>query len=125
MLASALLVTYADLDHKLSGELRRYGANLIVAPPPGADTLSVDALKRADEISDSVVPFFYAVGKVDHRDVVIGGTVFARLLKSPPSWKLQGAWPSRASECVAGERVGLAVGDRVTRSAGSGGTGVS
>src|SRR6266404_6866950 len=75
MLASALLVTYADLDRKLSGELRRYGANLIIAPPPGADILPADALKRADAISDSVVPFFYAVGKVDNRDVVIGGTV--------------------------------------------------
>ncbi len=33
-LASALLSTYSDLKQKMAGEFRRYGANLVVAPPP-------------------------------------------------------------------------------------------
>ena len=44
MLASTLLTTYAELDRKMAGEFRRYGANLVIAPISGADSLSDNAL---------------------------------------------------------------------------------
>ena len=94
MLASALLTTYDDLDSKMSGEFRRYGANLIVAPAAGADTLPDSALDAANQ-QGAAVPYLYVVGSENDRDVVLAGTDFARLAKSPPAWSVAGEWPAR------------------------------
>jgi putative ABC transport system permease protein len=128
MLASALLTTYADLDRKMAGEFRRYGANLVIAPPSGVDSLPADVLDRAEQQGVVAVPYFYVVGRVKDRDTVLGGVDLTRLRRNPPSWKLNGAWPRASAvgrpgapvECLSGERLGLHPGERVQVSVGAG-----
>jgi len=119
MLASALLTTYADLDRKMAGEFRRYGANLVIAPRSGVDSLPADMLDRAESQGVAVVPYLYVVGRVKDRDTVLGGVDFARLRRYPPSWKLAGEWPDASLECLAGERLGLRPGERVQVTVGA------
>jgi putative ABC transport system permease protein len=113
MLASALLTTYADLDRKMGGEFRRYGANLVIAPASGVDSLPADMLERAEKEGVAAVPYLYVVGRVKQRDTVLGGVDFARLRRNPPLWKLTGEWPNGPAECLAGERLGLRPGEPV------------
>ena len=66
-LASALLTTYADLDRKMAGQFRRYGANLVIAPAQGADTLPAGYLINADQ-KGAAIPFLYVFGRANDRD---------------------------------------------------------
>lgn len=118
MLASALLTTYADLDHKMAGEFRRYGANLVIAPVAGVDSLPAAMLGRAEGQGVTAIPYLYVRGKVKDRDTVLGGVDFARLRQFPPAWKLDGQWPTGDKQCLAGERLGLHAGERVQVAAG-------
>lgn len=106
-LASALLSTYADLEHKMAGEFRRYGANLLVSPGGGEETMPAETLDTVEGAGVTAVPFLYAVGRVNDRPVVLAGTDFHKLREFSRSWKVDGKW----GECLAGERLGARPGD--------------
>ncbi len=133
-LASALLSTYAELERKMAGQFRRYGANLVVAPPPSTmlsptgsgETLPADALAAVERAKGSeltAVPFLYVVGQVNDRRAVLAGTDFQRLRPFSGAWQLHGFWPSDGRseeiECLAGARLGLRPGDNVKVGAGN------
>jgi putative ABC transport system permease protein len=105
--ASALLTTYADLDRKMAGEFRRFGANIVVSPRDSRDAMSAALLEQTGG-----VPFLYVVGRAGENEVVLAGTDLARLRSLAHTWQIQGSWPAE-HECLAGERTGVKLGDRL------------
>src|SRR5438094_7616506 len=92
--ATAMLTLFADVQAKLRGEFRNYGANIIVTAKSG-DSLTADALPRVDSQignSGSAAPFGYIVAKINGESVVIGGLDVARTKKVDPFW-LASVWP--------------------------------
>lgn len=118
-LASALLSTYADLDKKMAGELRGFGANLVVAPldtTPGAtlDPATVAAVEAAGATS---FPVLYVLGQVNGEPAVLAGMRFERLDAFASAWQWRGRVPRNGGECAIGERLAahfrLAAGSRL------------
>ena len=123
MLASALLTTYGDLEGKMAGELRGFGANLVIAPARGIETsgqhgtLEAAALALSQHVPEAgTLPLLYVVGEVRAPAVtagdgvgepaVLAGTRFDRLRPFARTWQWQGRAPrAGAGECAVGERL--------------------
>jgi putative ABC transport system permease protein len=88
-LASAFLSLYFDLPVKMSAEFRTLGPNLIVAPRGEQATFPANLAARIVQPNTEVsrLPWLFAVGKADGRDVILGGTELAGLSQMHPSWK--------------------------------------
>jgi len=93
--ATAMLTLFTDVQAKLRGEFRSYGANLIVTSKTG-DTLPPNALQSVEsQIGNSGIaaPFGYAVARVDGRSVVVAGLDVERTKRVDPFW-LASEWPA-------------------------------
>ena len=103
-LASAFLSLYFDLPAKMSSEFRTLGPNLVVTPRGDAQTFPADVTSRlaSESPSATMLPWLYAVGKVDARDTILAGTNLANLYKMHPGWR---GLPAIAGEgIIAGEK---------------------
>ncbi len=118
-LSGALLNTYGDLDQKMAGEFRRFGANILVAPGDGQETLEAAAMSKVEGAGVSAVPFLYVVGAVNEREAVLAGTDFSKLRELARSWRVNGDWPSEGLAGLAGERLGVQPGTTVALRVGS------
>jgi putative ABC transport system permease protein len=135
---AALLTMQADVQQKLSGEFRAFGANLIIRPPrtlqtaeagSAATTSLLDARVIHDvtaaNISGAtgtiVAPYLYVVAQANGRPIVVAGTWLDAARSLSPWWKLiQGRWiASRddSSYCLLGRDAARALrlepGDRI------------
>jgi len=131
-LAAALLGIRADLQAKMSGELKGFGPNVLLmaragARPSGASPVSElnEALHRAGFPDDTGIAGLLLVsgrlraeGEDDGEESTFLGADFAALQRINPSWQLAGAWPSGdAAGCVIGAELAarheLRLGDSV------------
>ncbi len=103
-LATALLGLYLDIERKLRGEFRGYGANLILSPAGDRQTLPLDALAEADKYGQAA-PFLYSVQTVNGEPVVLAGVDFKRLEPLAGYWQVEGRRQPLSGECLVGERV--------------------
>ncbi|HYM13354.1 MAG TPA: ABC transporter permease [Bryobacterales bacterium] len=103
-LSTALLGLYSDLERKLRAQFRGYGANLLIAPSGGAQTLPLDVLSQAAKYGDAA-PFLYSVQSVNGEPVVLAGTDFERAGPLTSFWKVDGRRRPLAGECLVGEGV--------------------
>jgi putative ABC transport system permease protein len=102
--ATAMLTLFTDVQAKLRGEFRSYGANIIVTPK-SRDSLPVDTLRKVEsEIGNSgnAAPFGYVVAKINGQSVVVVGIDVTRTKKVDPFW-LATAWPE-AGTALLGSR---------------------
>ncbi len=89
--ATAVMNLSRDVQAKVRGELRGYGANLVLTAPQGKDLPAnslglIDSLLRDRGIA---VPFAYVVARtVNDSPVVVAGTDVERLRKLNPSWQI-------------------------------------
>lgn len=106
-LASALLSTYADLEKKMGGEFRGFGANLVVVPLETVSGATLEESVLAPVLRDGppTLPFLYVVGQVNSEPAVLAGTHFERLGAFARAWQWQGRLPRGAGECAVGERL--------------------
>ena len=94
--ATAMLTLFTDVQAKLRGDFRGYGANLIITSKVGA-ALSADALQtvegqlRGNEVA---APFGYVIAKAEGQAVVVGGIDVERTRKLDPFWMV-GSWPEQ------------------------------
>lgn len=129
---SALLNVQFDMQHKLTEEFRTLGANIVVAPPSGAQTASlgdsvnsgagapatpvllnadvIEAGLKNNQTSDVVAsaPFLFVVARAQETPVVVAGTWLDQLPRLNPTWKLEGSWaasPDDQSQCLIGRSV--------------------
>ena len=98
-LASAFLNLYLDLPRKMTAEFRTLGANLVLAPKGGAQTLSQDVAGWLSANHPEMVhlDWLYAVGRVEGQDATFGGTRLQELASVNPSWKVRGRGESEGS----------------------------
>ncbi len=92
--ATAMLTLFTDVQAKLRGEFRGYGANILVTSKSDA-SLPPDALQKVESqlgISGNAAPFGYLIAQAGDRSVVVVGIDVDRTKKVDPFW-LATAWP--------------------------------
>jgi len=126
---SALLNLQFDIERKLTQEFRTLGANIVIAPQSGAQTVdlanaggaaasvpvlmnesAVEAGLEANRTPDVVAsaPFLFIVARAKDEPVVTAGTWLDQARKLNPTWKIEGNWiTSREDEtqCLVGRNV--------------------
>ena len=109
--ATAMMNLHVDVQAKLRGEFRNYGANVIVVGKDG-HALPPDALAKIESVLGEktlAVPFSYAVARTkDGQSVVVVGTDFARARQLNHWWKVS-HWPNAPNEALVGMRAAAVV----------------
>ena len=104
-LATALFSVYSDIERKMRVQFRGFGANMVIAPAGGAQTVPLSAVALAEQQSAVAAPFIYTVGRVDNEPVVVAGTDFRRAGPLTNYWRVDGARAAAAGECLVGSNV--------------------
>jgi putative ABC transport system permease protein len=111
--ATAMLNLYADVQAKLRGEFRKYGANVVVLAKEG-QSLPADTLATVGTVLGSnaiAVPFAYAVGRTsDGHSVVVVGADLEQVKKLDSSWWSVTGWPKASHDALIGTRALSVVG---------------
>lgn len=109
--ATAVLNLYTDVQVKLRGEFRNYGANIIVAAKDGA-SLPGGALAEVESILNGrgiSAPFALVVAHTDKgQPVVVVGTDFDRVRQLDRWWSVTN-WPAASHQALVGVRALSAV----------------
>jgi len=104
--ATAMMNLYVDVQAKLRGEFRNYGANVVIVAKEG-QSLPADAVAKIESLMGAkilAVPFSYAVArtKVGH-SVVVVGTDFSLARRLNSWWKVS-QWPDAPNQALVGLR---------------------
>src|ERR1039457_3913247 len=104
-LATALFSVYSDIERKMRVQFRGYGANIVIAPSGGAQTVPL-----AEKQGAVAAPFIYTVGRVTlghfgGEPVVVAGTDFRRAAPLTDYWRVDGARAAAPGECLVGSNV--------------------
>lgn len=117
---SGLVTIYYDVPRQMGAQFRNYGANMIfMAGEKEADFTMADVEKGVSYIEDKellgVTPYRYETLKIHEQPVVVAGTDLAGVRITSPYWHIEGAWPEKQGEVLAGKEaaalLGLKVGD--------------
>lgn len=120
MIASAVVVCALGISlgirQKLGGELKAYGANMIVAPVEGyLNQRAIDALKSEPAV-EGYSAQVYASVTVAATELELIGLEIDKVSREE-GWKVTGAWPAAAGEVMLGknaaETLGLKPGDEL------------
>ena len=104
-LATALFSVYSDIERKMRVQFRGYGANIIVAPAAGRQTVPLAAVAIAERQGAVAAPFLYTVGSLAGEPVVVAGIDFSRAGPLTNYWRVDGARTAGAGECLVGSTV--------------------
>jgi putative ABC transport system permease protein len=104
-LATALFSVYSDIERKMRVQFRGFGANLVIAPAGGAQTVPLAAVALAEHQGAVAAPFVYTVGRVEGEPVVVAGTDFRRAGPLTNYWRVDGARAAAPGECLVGGNV--------------------
>ncbi len=122
---AAFVILYADVEAKMSRELRAYGANFVVKPKAEAGQLSDDTVTALREQVPAkrlmgAQPFLYGIATLRDDRVAAAGIRFDSIASTTPYWQLvSGGIPddNASDECLVGkdlaERLRLDLGERV------------
>ena len=101
-LATALFSVYSDIERKIRVQFRGYGANMVIAPAGGAQTVPLGAVAFAEQQGAVAAPFIYTVGRAEGEPIVVAGTDFHRAGPLTDSWRVEGARRTAPGECLLG-----------------------
>ena len=104
-LATALFSVYSDIERKMRVQFRGYGANMVIAPGGGGQTVQLDAVAKAERLGATASPFIYTVGHLSGEPVVVAGTDFRRAGPLTDYWRVEGARTAGGGECLLGSAV--------------------
>ena len=96
---SGLVTIYYDVPRQMGREFRSYGANLVLIPTGGSQTLqekdvvSATALLTQEKLI-GMAPYLYDRAKVNEQPVMVAGTRFEEVKKVSPYWQVRGQWPA-------------------------------
>lgn len=120
---SGLATIALEVPAQLAREVRSYGANLVVSPVSGKDSMSAESL----ETIPSLVPkgalvgsaaFDYEAISVNDRPYVAAGADLESVRAMNPYWYVEGEWPQGPDEVLIGEEIadtiGASVGKRIS-----------
>jgi putative ABC transport system permease protein len=104
-LATALFSVYSDIERKMRVQFRGFGANIVIAPAGGEQTVPLAAVALAEKQGAVAAPFIYTVGHVDSEPVVVAGVDFRRAGPLTNYWRVDGARDTAPGECLVGGNV--------------------
>jgi putative ABC transport system permease protein len=104
-LATALFSVYSDIERKMRVQFRGFGANMVIAPAGGAQTVPLAAVALAERQGAVAAPFIYTVGRVEGEPIVVAGTDFSRAGPLTNYWRVDGVRAVAPGECLAGVNV--------------------
>ena len=104
-LATALFSVYSDIERKMRVQFRGYGANIVIAPAGGAQTVPLAAVAEAERQGAVAAPFVYTVGRMESEPVVVAGIDSRRAGPLTDYWRVEGARAPAAGECLMGSTV--------------------
>lgn len=104
-LATALFSVYSDIERKMRVQFRGYGANIVIAPAAGAQTVPMAAVAEAERLGAVAAPFVYTVGRAESEPVVLAGTDFRRAAPLTDYWRVDGSRRANTGECLVGSSV--------------------
>jgi len=104
-LATALFSVYSDIERKMRVQFRGYGANLVIAPAGGAQTVPLAAVAEAERLGAVAAPFLYTIGRMAGEPVVVAGIDTRRAGPLTDYWRVEGARVPAAGECLVGSAV--------------------
>jgi putative ABC transport system permease protein len=104
-LATALFSVYSDIERKMRVQFRGFGANIVIAPAGGAQTVPLTAVALAEKRGAVAAPFIYTVGRVESEPVVVAGVDFNRSGPLTNYWRVDGARAAAIGECLVGANV--------------------
>jgi putative ABC transport system permease protein len=110
--ATAMLNLYVDVQAKLRGEFRKYGANIVVVAKDGQTLPSYTLTTIKSTIGSRVaVPFAYAVARTaSGRSVVVAGTDLDQAHKLNSTWWSVSNWPKFSHDALIGTRAASVIG---------------
>jgi putative ABC transport system permease protein len=111
--ATAMLNLYVDVQAKLRGEFRKYGADVVVIAKDGQNlpTDTLPTIRSALGGGGIAVPLAYAVARTaDGRSVVAAGTDFEQVQKLDSTWWSVTNWPKASHDALVGARAASVVG---------------
>ncbi len=104
--ATAMLNLYVDVQAKLRGEFRNYGANIILVGKDGT-SLPADAVAGAESVVAGrgvVAPFALVVARTgDGQPIVVAGADFERVRQLDRWWSVSN-WPAAPKQALVGVR---------------------
>ncbi len=113
-LATTLFGIYGEIEDRVRGEFRGYGANLIIAPAMGTATVPLAAVSQAESLGAKAAPMLLSTSSLDGQPVILAGLDFARSQPFTSYWRVQGARAAAGDSCLAGtlaaDRFNLAIG---------------
>ena len=115
--ASAMLNLFADVQSKLGGEFRKFGANLLLEAKNGQSFAPQELATMNSVLGRRAlgVPFAYIVARSEKdQAVVVAGTSFALARKLNPWWAVS-AWPEKPGEALVGIRASKLIAASGTR----------
>ena len=117
---SGLVTIYYDVPRQMGAQFRNYGANMIFMAAENKEELTMAAVEKGAAYIDDkellgVTPYRYETLKIHEQPVVAAGTDLAGAKITSPYWHVEGAWPEKTKEVLAGKEaadlLGLTVGD--------------
>ncbi|MDR1450065.1 MAG: FtsX-like permease family protein [Propionibacteriaceae bacterium] len=119
---SALAAIAIDIPRQMAREMRAYGANLLILPEPGRQTVPASTTAQIDGlVGDGDLlgraPYRYQTVRINSQPYLAAGTDLAAVRQVSPYWQVEGEWPSRDGQLLVGADIaawiGLAPGDGV------------
>jgi len=86
-------------------QFRGFGANIVIAPSGGEETVPLTAVALAERQGAVAAPFIYSVGRVESEPVVVAGTDFRRAGPLTNYWRVDGSRAAGPGECLVGANV--------------------
>jgi len=101
-MATAALTVYSDLENKLSGEFRSFGANVVITSHRGALTRAeIDQIRAVVANRGVAIPVAYAIALgPNNAKVVVGGTDLRSLRDLNAWWSIRDTNPSAGGALI-------------------------
>lgn len=96
---SGMMTVYREVPRQMGREFRAYGANLLLLPARGRESLHQGDIPGALRLLEGhevigAAPFLYERVKINESPVLTGGTDFEEIRKVSPFWQVDGAYPA-------------------------------
>ena len=116
---AGLVTIYVDVPRQMGAQFRSYGANMLLLPKDG-EALNSESLEDALK----AIPKDALVGAAPYRYVRLdmttrqqsftaAGTDFAEITKTSPYFSVEGAYPSKTRQVLAGKEIADTIGVKV------------
>jgi len=116
-LATVLFAIYGSVDKRFHEQFSAYGANLMAVPNSGAN-IPLGIASAAEGLGATAAPFLVTSAHLGQDTIPVAGFFPEKTVPLTPYWHVQGSRDIHQGECLAGEQLGLHIGDTLESVAG-------